>query len=77
MLGMREVPRMMKATEVAAFLGRSRSWFATRRSLLEAIGFPRPHPIIGLYDREQIVRWLDAQAGLTTPTNPFDEAFGI
>lgn len=77
MLGMSEVPRMMKTTEVAVFLGRSRSWFVTRRPLLEAIGFPRPHPIIGLYDRKQIIRWLDAQADFTTPTNPFDEAFGI
>ena len=58
-------PRMLSAPQVAAYLGRSGSWFLEHRRELEAAaGFPGPVAPLGLWDRHAIDRWLDERSGL-------------
>jgi hypothetical protein len=54
-------PRGMTDAQCAAYLGRSTTWFLQHRSELIEAGFPPKLPIIDLYDREAIDRWLDKQ----------------
>ena len=70
--------RFIDATDAAAIMGRSRSWFYEKRRSLEQLGFPRPHPVIKRYDRRLIEQWVDWQSFLSDPCDtgsPFDGAF--
>ncbi len=57
-------PRMLSGPKVAAYLGRSATWFLQNRIGLEAAGFPGPVAPLGLWDRHAIDRWLDERSGL-------------
>jgi hypothetical protein len=54
-------PRGLTDADCAAYLGRSLTWFLQHRQELVEAGFPPKIPIIGLYDREAVDRWLDKQ----------------
>jgi predicted DNA-binding transcriptional regulator AlpA len=70
--------RMISAAEVAARLGRSRSWFYQRRADLERQGFPCPHPIVGRWDAHAVERWLDSSFDPTpSAKNDLEAAFGL
>jgi hypothetical protein len=53
--------RGMNDAETASYLGRSLTWFLQHRQELVEAGFPPKIPIIDLYDRETVDRWLDKQ----------------
>lgn len=70
---LRELP-LIRRERVARKLRRSLSWFERNRPSLEAAGFPRPVPAMGLrWDERAIDAWLDAQlpayAGATDPAD--------
>lgn len=74
-------PRLMSGFDVACYLNRSEQWLHANRPKLETVGFPRPDPMLGLYDRRAIDRWLDQRAGLVAaslaandPSPPAGEA---
>ncbi len=72
--------RMLDVLDVTSRLGRSRAWFYQHRQELNALGFPRPHPVIRKWDAVQVEDWLNGQMGLTTskaPANDMDAAFGL
>ena len=52
--------RVLSATEVAAYLGKSGGWWSTHAETLHRAGFPRPLPVVGGYDKEAVDRWLDS-----------------
>jgi hypothetical protein len=52
-------PRGLTDAEVAAYLGRSPTWFQEHKTELIEAGFPSKVPIIDLWDREAIDRWFD------------------
>jgi hypothetical protein len=54
-------PRGMTEADVAYHLGRSLTWFQQHKAELIEAGFPPKLPIIDLYDREAVDRWLDQQ----------------
>lgn len=56
-------PRLMTRPQVGIYLGRSGSWFREHEAALRDAGFPAPHPVLGLFDREAIDDWLDATSG--------------
>ena len=66
--------RPLPAHRIAAMLGRSPQWFAQHRAELEARGFPKPLPVVGLYNPAAVQVWLDS-AGGTVPQSgsAFDE----
>jgi hypothetical protein len=51
----------MTDSECAGYLGRSLTWFLQHRQELIEAGFPPKLPILDLYDREAVDRWLDKQ----------------
>lgn len=56
--------RGLDAGEVAAILGRSKSWFYEHRPRLEAAGFPPKNPLTGTWDAHAIHAWWNRQSGL-------------
>ncbi|MBP2290767.1 hypothetical protein [Azospirillum rugosum] len=67
-------PRLMTALDVATYLNRSEQWFAMKRPQMEEAGFPRPDPLLGLYDQRAIDLWLDRRSGLATASPANDSA---
>lgn len=67
-------PRLMTALDVATYLNRSEQWFAMKREKMEASGFPRPDPLLGLYDQRAIDLWLDRRSGLVAASPANDSA---
>ncbi|TSD87034.1 hypothetical protein FFK22_019275 [Mycobacterium sp. KBS0706] len=68
------LPRVLSAAQVAAYLGRSLTWFSEHRAELEAAGFPPPLPLIGGFDKRAIDQWLDRNSGMI-PDNPAVEDY--
>lgn len=66
--------RVLSTAEVAAYLGRSSSWFARHATRLHNSGFPRPLPDVGGYDRQAVDNWLD-QLGRDALNIDFEEAW--
>jgi hypothetical protein len=54
-------PRGMTDADCAGYLGRSLTWFMQHKAELIQAGFPPKLPIVDLYDREAVDRWLDKQ----------------
>ncbi len=54
-------PRGMTEAATAAYLGRSLSWFVKHKTALIEAGFPAKLPLVDLYDREAVDKWLDRQ----------------
>lgn len=70
--------RFVGAQGVAEILGRSRAWFYAKKQALSQLGFPAPHPVVRLYDRQLVEKWIDAQSFLSDPEaekNECDDAF--
>jgi predicted DNA-binding transcriptional regulator AlpA len=69
---------LLRTPEVAALLAMSVESFYRRRAALDAAGFPKPVPGMGVrYDPLAIQEWLAAQRtrpGATTP--PLDDVAG-
>lgn len=68
------LPRLMTALDVATYLNRSEQWFAHKRPQMEAAGFPRPDPLLGLYDQRAVDQWLDRRSGLVAASPANDSA---
>ena len=56
-------PRIVNDTELAAYIGHSLTWLKENRERLEAMGLPRPLPVLGGYDRHAVDEWLDRLGG--------------
>lgn len=56
-------PRIVPMQAVCERLGKGPTWFAEKRAMLEAIGFPRPLPILDGYDMAAVEDWLDGLSG--------------
>ena len=67
-----EPPRLVSETEAAQIIRWSSSEFSRRRGELEAIGFPRRHPVLKRRDHVAIHRWLDEQFGLAKAPRDVD-----
>jgi hypothetical protein len=61
---------MIPPDKVARRLGVTPAIFATRRSDLEAAGFPKPDRVLGNYCLEAVDKWIDDQAGLIRGDDP-------
>ena len=55
-------PRVLNTATLCMYLGRSPTWLAENRAILEAQGFPRPDPLLGGYDRLAVDLWLDGRS---------------
>jgi predicted DNA-binding transcriptional regulator AlpA len=53
-------PRILTGDEAAAYLGRSKTWWTDNVDTLYRAGFPKPLPIVGGYDKDEIDSWLDS-----------------
>ena len=60
---------MWSAARVAAALGISIDKFKRKRVNLENESFPKPHPILGLYVRDDVRAWIKLQRKLVDKTN--------
>ena len=56
------LPRGLTEAACADYLGRSVGWFVAHKAELIERGFPPKLPIIDLYDRAAVDRWLDQQS---------------
>jgi predicted DNA-binding transcriptional regulator AlpA len=56
--------RIWDARQVAAYLGRSLSWFRIKLPGLRQRGFPAADPEMGGWDKLAVEQWLDEQAGI-------------
>lgn len=55
-------PLTLTLAEVAALLGKSTDWLYRHRSELERDhGFPPPIPLLRVWERAAVVRWLELQ----------------
>lgn len=63
-------PRMIPPQKVARRLGVSYEQFVASVPELERQGFPKPVRVLGNYCLQAVDNWIDAQSGLTTPTDP-------
>jgi hypothetical protein len=57
----------MTEADVAGYLNRSLTWFLQHKAELLEAGFLPKLPIIDLYDREAVDRWLDKQGDPDSP----------
>lgn len=57
------VPRLLSTAEAARYIGKSEQWLRLNRARLEALGFPRPHPVLDAIDRVLLDRFIDRTAG--------------
>jgi hypothetical protein len=52
-------PRGLTEADCARYLGRSVTWFQQHRDELRERGFPERLPLLDLYDRRAVDRWMD------------------
>jgi len=60
-------PRLVEPSKVARRLGVTPAIFAEKLEALEAVGFPRPDPVLGNYSLDAVDRWIDERAGMSPP----------
>lgn len=51
-------PAYLKESEIAALFGRRRTWWTSRRTEFEALGFPKRDPIVGLTLKADVDEWI-------------------
>lgn len=61
------VPRLLGEDELARYLGRSPEWLRLNRPRLEAMDFPRPHPLFGRTDRGLVDRFIERTGSAGEP----------
>ena len=57
-------PRILRRSEIAAYLNHSETWFSSQRERLETLGFPKFMATLDGYDKAAVDRWLDRMSGL-------------
>ena len=57
-------PRILRRSEIAAYLNHSETWFSSQRERLEALGFPKFMVTLDGYDKAAVDHWLDQMSGL-------------
>jgi predicted DNA-binding transcriptional regulator AlpA len=55
-------PRILRTPQVAAYLGRSPTWFYEHREQLFAQGFPRAISALDGWDKEAVDHWISSLA---------------
>lgn len=60
-------PAFLTTPTVVERLGISQTMFYTRRSALEAEGFPKPDPVLKRYLSEDIEAWLKSRRRVADP----------
>lgn len=61
-------PRILRRTEISAYLSHSETWFCSQRERLEALGFPKFMVTLDGYDKAAIDLWLDKMSGIEDET---------
>lgn len=59
---------------VAMRLGRSPSWVRSNMLQLRRTGFPPPDPLVGLYPKDRVDRWIAQRAGVSDDAQITDAA---
>ena len=62
-------PRFYTAYQVATLLGKSGTWFKTRRANLERRGFPKRNELIDGWDAKAIEHYCDLKSGIRQPVS--------
>lgn len=57
-------PRILRRSEIAAYLNHSETWFLGQRERLEESGFPKFMAALDGYDKAAVDHWLDRMSGL-------------
>jgi len=57
-------PRLLTASALARYLGRSPSWFYSHEAELRKKGFPDRIRSMNAWDKSAVDAWLDRQSGL-------------